>query len=66
MNTIAPAFTDHTPMPFGKYKGKAMINVPAVYLLWLFNNGCDHAGVKRYITDNLDALNKEVSRIPKR
>lgn len=52
--------TDHSPMPFGKYTGKAMVNVPAVYLLWLHNKGCDHQGVKNYINDNLDALQKEV------
>lgn len=46
-------------MPFGKYQGKAMINVPAKYLLWLFNNGCDHIGVKQYINDNLEVLKKE-------
>ena len=56
---IPEPFTDHTPMPFGKYVGKAMVNVPAVYLLWLHNKGCDHQGVKNYINDNLDALQKE-------
>lgn len=51
--------TDNSPMPFGKHRGTAMINVPAPYLLWLYNSCCDHAGVKQYITENLDALNKE-------
>jgi uncharacterized protein (DUF3820 family) len=49
-------------MPFGQHRGKAMINVPAQYLLWLFNKGCDHEQVRRYIIENLDALNKEVSK----
>jgi uncharacterized protein (DUF3820 family) len=53
------AFTDITPMPFGKYQGKALIKVPAHYLLWLFNEGCDHPQLKKYITENLDALKKE-------
>lgn len=53
-------------MPFGKYIGKAMINVPAVYLLWLHDNGCSHTGVRKYIINNLDILKKEVARIPKR
>lgn len=56
---IPEVFTDYTPMPFGKYTGKAMVNVPAAYLLWLYNKGCDHAGVKNYINNNLDALQKE-------
>lgn len=50
-------------MPFGKYRGKAMVNVPAFYLLWLYNNGCAHEGVRKYINDNLDALNKEAGRV---
>jgi uncharacterized protein (DUF3820 family) len=51
--------TDNTPMPFGKYQGTPMIKVPAKYLLWLFNEGCWHDGVRKYLHDNLDALNKE-------
>lgn len=64
MDNIPVDFTDNTLMPFGVHKGKAMINVPAKYLLWLYNEGCNHAQVKKYITDNLDAINKEVSKIP--
>ena len=59
-------FTDRTPMPFGKFRGKAMANVPAIYLLWLYNKGCRHAGVKQYILDNLNELNAEAARIPQR
>lgn len=33
-------YTDSTPMPFGKYDGKKLANVPASYLLWLRSNGC--------------------------
>lgn len=51
--------TDNSEMPFGKYKGKKMINVPAPYLLWLYNNSCTHQGVKKYIIDNLLVLKKE-------
>ena len=46
-------------MPFGKHRGKAMVDVPAPYLLWLYNSCCDHEGVRKYITENLDGLNKE-------
>lgn len=58
--------TDHDKMPFGRYKDKAMANVPAVYLLWLYGKGCDHPGVRKYINDNLDALKNEVAKIPHR
>ena len=63
---ITQPLTDQDPMPFGKYRGKAMANVPAVYLLWLYNEGCNDMAVRQYITDNLDCLNKEVSKIPRR
>lgn len=54
--------TDHSLMPFGKFKDKQMINVPAFYLLWLYNEGCSHTGVKKYIIDNLDSLRKEAGQ----
>ncbi len=66
LTTINKEITDYTPMPFGKFRGTAMVNVPAPYLLWLYNNGCDHTGVKKYIIENLDGLNQENSKIPKR
>jgi len=51
--------TDNDPMPWGKYKGDKMINVPASYLIWLHtNNKCDKE-VKQYIEDNMDVLTKE-------
>ena len=54
---------DHSPMPFGKYLGKAMLEVPAVYLLWLFNKGCQHPDVKRYILENYDAIKNEAQKV---
>jgi len=29
--------TDESPMPFGKYKGEKMANVPASYLKWIYD-----------------------------
>jgi uncharacterized protein (DUF3820 family) len=62
---MAP-FNDNSIMSFGKYMGKKMANVPAPYLLWLYEKGCDHKGVKNYILANLEILKTEVSRIPKK
>jgi uncharacterized protein (DUF3820 family) len=45
-------------MPFGKHEGKKMANVPASYLLWLYDNGC-FGDIKEYIEDNMDSLKKE-------
>jgi len=59
---------DETPMPFGKHKGTAMANVPATYLLWLFDQigndaarltGWNH-DIYVYVNSNMDALQKEV------
>jgi uncharacterized protein (DUF3820 family) len=57
------AFTDRDKMPFGKYKGKEMANVPAPYLLWLYDEGCSHQGVRQYILANLKGLQQENSKI---
>lgn len=46
-------------MPFGKYRGTALVNVPAIYLLWLFDRGCQHEALRRYILDNMEALKAE-------
>jgi uncharacterized protein (DUF3820 family) len=52
-------FTDQSPMPFGKYKGKSMVSVPADYLLWLHDNHKVNGAIKQYITDNLQVLKGE-------
>lgn len=51
--------TDQDLMPFGKHKGAKMEDVPASYLLWLWNEGISHAGVRAYIIDAFSALEKE-------
>ncbi len=54
--------TDLTPMPFGKYKGTPMQDIPASYLHYLWTNGMsgDKSGpVACYIRKNLDALQSE-------
>jgi uncharacterized protein (DUF3820 family) len=54
--------SDLSPMPFGKFKGKPMQDVPASYFHWLWSNGkkddkqCE---VAAYIRENLNALRKE-------
>lgn len=54
--------TDDSLMPYGKYKGTKMANVPASYLMWLYDNDkCDEP-VKQYIEDNMDVLQIEIKR----
>ena len=49
---------DRDRMPFGKYQGAPMEEVPASYLLWLWNEGVSHDGVRQYIIDSFSALEK--------
>lgn len=54
------AFTDEDLMPFGKHRGKRMADVPASYLAWLKDQGCEHAGVSGYIKDSWSAIASEL------
>ena len=51
---------DNSPMPFGKYKGDKMENVPPEYLIYLYNQGMNKGNVKTYIIENLEVLYKEL------
>lgn len=49
-------------MPFGKFKGKPMSDVPVSYLHWLWNSGKKEdkqCAVADYIRRNLNALQME-------
>ena len=52
--------TDISPMPFGKHKGTQMANVPASYLIWLYDNDKCSVEVREYIEDNLRVLKQEI------
>lgn len=49
-------------MPFGKYKGLRLANVPPEYFLWLHDQGCSHAGVKAYIETNIEVFKAELKQ----
>jgi len=55
-----PALTDLDPMPFGKYKGTPMQDVPASYLAWLKGEGCSNEKVANYIFNSWDAIKMEI------
>lgn len=52
---------DDSKMPFGKYRGHPMSDVPASYFHYLWNDGLKYrtTNVSRYIKKNLDALKME-------
>ena len=51
---------DDSLLPFGEHKGKRLIDVPAVFLLFLYDNETCYGELKEYIDDNLIVLRKEV------
>lgn len=56
---------DHSIMPFGKYKGVKMCNVPASYLHYIYYNfekNYNNRPVFDYITNNIDVIETEVKR----
>lgn len=57
--------TDTSLMPFGKHRGKPMIDVPADYLIYVYESYPleirGGAEVRDYISDNLEVLRHEVN-----
>lgn len=55
--------SDTDPMPFGKYRGMAMQDVPVSYLHWYWHNGTFDTqtanAVADYIMRSMDALKQE-------
>lgn len=54
---------DDDLMPNGKYKGIKMIDIPADYLIWCYENNRCTKEVKEYIENNLDILKTEAKEI---
>lgn len=59
---IDKVLSDESLMPFGQYKGKEMANVPASYLIWIYDNNKCTPEVANYIEDNMDALKLEIKQ----
>ena len=53
---------DKDSMPFGKFKGQRMGDVPAEYLVFLYDDGLSAGDVRDYIEDCMDALRAEVKK----
>jgi uncharacterized protein (DUF3820 family) len=51
---------DYDLMPFGAYKGRELIDVPAEYLLSILKNGKAKGELKEYIEDVKDILELEM------
>jgi uncharacterized protein (DUF3820 family) len=51
-------YTDNTVLQFGKHKGKRLIDVPSLYLKYLWDTDTCFGAMKDYIRDNLDVITK--------
>jgi len=60
---MVPPIDDNSLMPFGKYKGYAMVNVPPDYLRWCWDNITTlRPDIKDYIQRNLDVIDWQIAR----
>ena len=56
-----PKLRDNSKMPFGKYEGVEMIDVPAIYLLSYLKWGKE-GSVMDYCLENKEALEQELQK----
>lgn len=53
------ALTDNDLMPSGKYQGTRMEDVPAKYLMYIYDNNMCKPEVALYVKENLDVILKQ-------
>lgn len=56
------AFKDDSIMPFGQHKGKQMADVPASYLIYLYENRKVYGDLRIYIEDNMTVLREQIKQ----
>lgn len=57
--------TDHLEdiiMPFGKYKGEQLLDIPASYLEWIYDNLELNGDLEQAVSDAIDILRGEKNR----
>jgi uncharacterized protein (DUF3820 family) len=53
--------SDNSPMPFGKlHKGKPMVEVPASYLFYIYDQGWTRGALKDYILENFEVIKEQM------
>lgn len=57
----AKKMKDDSIIPFGKYKGEKLSNVPPDYLIWLYENQKCYGELRQYIEDNLPNMKQEIA-----
>lgn len=54
--------TDQSKMPFGKFKGKTLAEVPDSYLVWLYDSGLEPGDLKMYIEESVPEIANSIRR----
>jgi uncharacterized protein (DUF3820 family) len=52
---------DNSIMPYGKYKGRKLADVPADYLLWMYSEGKLFAALEEYVEENMEAIKSNIT-----
>ena len=52
--------TDNSIMLYGQHKGKKLIDVPASYFIYIYNNHKLQDDLIEYIEDNMEVFQKEL------
>jgi hypothetical protein len=60
---MVPDLTKDSLMPIGKYKGEKLCNVPPWHLLWIYDNVVLPPHLRKYISNNLQDLQKRKKQI---
>lgn len=47
---------DNSIMPYGKHRGEKLANVPAAYLIWMYDNKKLSPELKKYCEENIEVL----------
>lgn len=58
--------TTSSIMPFGKFKGLSLGNIPGSYLLWLLKENKLSTSLKEYVSENKEYLIREGNKLEAR
>lgn len=56
---IMLVITENSPMPYGKYKGKKIKDLPSDYLLWLYYNNRAIMAIRSYVEKHIRELEQQ-------
>lgn len=55
-------YIDDVIMPFGKYKGEQLLDIPVSYLEWIYDNLELNGDLEKSVSDAIDILRAEKNR----